>query len=514
MRDRPNAPTNPSVDALIADGSLKIVWLTLVIIAVSTLYPFKFILPDQASIQDILEQFYHRSSYLDIVANIILFAPLGFGIGARLARRPIAILNQLLVVALVSGGCSFLIEILQVFLPGRAPTPMDVVSNTLGGIVGFAVFQIYGKTIFTLALPAFQNIRYLLTKVPLPYLAIALVLYIGLASWLVVGWQGSSLKGWYDGFYLSVGNNYSHYSHRLQREINGAWKGSVADVVILDQALARSQVTDFLTELTPFKPRNPSVVAAYSLRGSAGGKDLKGQSPDLVWQGQPATMSLSTGAELSGSHWLRSETPLTTVTNQIRQTSQFTISALIQADEIASSTTYLQQIIALATPRGIGNFSISQSQSNLNLVLAVQRVNRSSRSNFQSVEDVFQDLKPHRFIVTYSGFVVRVYVDNADQGYVLDLTPNRFQIMLYLLILVPLALLIGLMANRLHHRWQVYLILVSLGTVLPALILEGFLAGEGDRTIRIANLLLGILIMGSTILILQGNFTRPRPIAT
>jgi len=514
MRDRQISHFSRSVDKLAADWALKIVLLSIVVIVVSTLYPFKFTLPDSSPAAAILHKFNQDSSFLDIVANIILFSPLGFGLGSQLAQRQYSAWSKLLIVTLLSGGFSLLIEILQVFLPGRMPTPLDVVSNTLGGVFGFGVFQFYGNVFYTIALHFLQRTRHLLAKISLKYLVITLVIYVGFASWLVFSWQGSSLKSWHDGFPLSIGNNYSSFDADSNQQLKGAWNGSVADVVILDHALERSQVEGFLSELTPFSPKDPSVIAAYSLRGEQGEKDLVGQSPDLVWQGKSATMSSTAGASLSADHWLQTAEPLKFVTKRIRDTSQFTISALIQTHDIDSAATNLQQIISIATPTGIGNFSISQIDSSLNLVISVRRINRSSKPYMQRIYGVFQDQKPHRFVITYSGFVARVYVDGSEQAYFLDMTPNRFQIMLYLLILVPLAFLVGMIANRTRHHLEIYLVIVGLGTVTPALLLEVFLAGEGDRTIRLANLLLGMLITGGTILAVKGSFQRPRRMMT
>ncbi|MDX2239299.1 MAG: VanZ family protein [Leptolyngbyaceae cyanobacterium bins.302] len=493
--------------------SRKIIVLAVVVVVVCTLYPFKFSLNGMSPLAAIAQSFKSNSSLLDIVANIILFAPLGFGLGGLLARRERSFLTNLVTIVLLCGGFSLAIEVFQVFLPGRRPTSLDVASNALGGVVGFLSFQGFGAAFYALAASLIQRSRSLLAKVSLKYLLVALGIYGVLASWLVVGWQGSSLKGWYDGFPLTIGNNYSFYHRRLEREVSGAWKGSVADVVLLDRSLSRSQVGTFFTQVQSFPPQDKSVVAAYSLRGEAGGRDLVGRSPELVWQEKPARMTDSQGASLSAEHWLQTSAPLEFATNRIRQTSQFTLSALITAGDSPDAVPYLQQIISLATPGGMGNFSLAQDGSNLGLILSVRRVNRSDRSNRQRIPNIFQDQNPHRLVVTYSGFVARIYVDEVNHATVIDMTPNRFQIMLYLLVLVPLAFLIALVASRVRRNLWLYLAVVGLGTVFPALMLEGFLASEGDRTIRLANLLLGMLIVGGTILVFKSNFKLPRQFA-
>jgi len=147
-------------------------------------------------------------------------------------------------------------------------------------------------------------------------------------------------------------------------------------------------------------------------------------------------------------------------------------------------------------------------------LLDAARSSETKRIPQQTIPNIFTDTQPHRLLVTYSGFVIRIYVDSHQRRYVIDLTPNRYQIMLYLLMLVPLGFLIGLIANRLKHRRSLYLMVVGGGTVLPSLMIEGFLANEGDRPIRAANVLLGMLILGGTILASRGSFFKPMQPAT
>ncbi|MDX2231434.1 MAG: VanZ family protein [Leptolyngbyaceae cyanobacterium bins.349] len=512
MSDRRSSRAASAIPELATAWSVRIVLLAVVVIVVSTLYPFKFTPPEQSPLEAVLQNLSNRSSYLDVAANIVLFAPLGFGLASGLAKRRFSWFTKLLAVTIICGGFSLLIEILQAFLPSRHLTPLDVVSNALGGTVGFLIFQFMGHLLYPIATQIRQWVHHQLSRVTLKYLVAMLMLYITLAGWMVMSWQGASLSSWNAAFPLSIGHPSATSTASSEQEANPAWTGSVADVVLSDRALAGSQVEQFFAEIQTFPPQAGSIVAAYSLRGQDGHKDLIGQSPDLVWQGQPATMNRDRGALVGADHWLQTAGPLSEVTNRIRRSSQFTLSALIHPQEAAHSAAPFQQIMAMATPGGFGNFAVSQVGSSLNFLVLVQRANRSNRPNRQSVIDVFQDQNPHRFVITYSGFVTRIYVDGPERAYILDMTPNRFQIMLYLLVLLPLAFLIGLIANRVRHHLEVYLVVVGLGTVLPALMLEGFLAGEGDRTIRLANLLLGMLIMSGTILALKGNFKTSRSV--
>ncbi len=72
---------------------------------------------------------------VEFAANIILFVPLGFFITLLFQRWWIGVL--------VSIVLSTSVELLQVFLPGRLATPRDVLSNTIGGVIGCVIALVF-----------------------------------------------------------------------------------------------------------------------------------------------------------------------------------------------------------------------------------------------------------------------------------------------------------------------------------------------------------------------------------
>lgn len=68
----------------------------------------------------------------DAVVNLLGFMPLGALVGFGRSRRwPTAVL--------VAGGVSLGIELLQFLLPARVPSVTDLILNTAGGVLGFAL---------------------------------------------------------------------------------------------------------------------------------------------------------------------------------------------------------------------------------------------------------------------------------------------------------------------------------------------------------------------------------------
>jgi hypothetical protein len=400
------------------------------------------------------------------------------------------------------------IELLQVFLPGRQATPLDVVSNTVGGGVGFVCFLVGAPIVYGVLNAIATSTQRLLNQLNLKHLVTALVGYALLASTLVFFWQGFSLNGWDPDFPLAVGNNASVELKHWQRTLSTAWEGSVTNLVIRDRSLTKSEVEQVFAKPNG-TPDSPGVLAAYSLVGQDGTQDQTGNAPALVWQGSSPSLAPHSRFSLSAQRWLKTESPVTQINQRIRDHSQFTLSATI-APASSSNELPLQPIIAIADSPRSGNVIVAQLRAGLSIAIRVSGPNQRSRMYQQVIPQIFSDTNPHRILITYSAFALRVYVDDATRMYLLDVTPNRYQLLFYLVILVPLAILISLITSRLQGNVPLYLLLLAGGTLLPALMLESFLANEGDRTIRLSNLLLGILIVGGTILVAKVGFVPRR----
>jgi len=122
----PLAPPNPPSFA----RTLARCALPLAIILLVTTWPWRF--QDHAHWADV--EWLPFTKYRrpgDWIANIGLFIPLGaaYGWGARAPRR-------VRDAVLIGVGCSLAVELLQVFMHGRAPTTADVIANGLGAWAG------------------------------------------------------------------------------------------------------------------------------------------------------------------------------------------------------------------------------------------------------------------------------------------------------------------------------------------------------------------------------------------
>jgi VanZ family protein len=96
------------------------------IILLLTLNPFYLAMPDHV-------RFTFGSSLKNLILNIVMFLPVGFFYGLTTKRRG----------ALVVGAClSFGIETLQLFIPARTPSILDILTNTLGAGLGSLAYDL------------------------------------------------------------------------------------------------------------------------------------------------------------------------------------------------------------------------------------------------------------------------------------------------------------------------------------------------------------------------------------
>jgi len=98
--------------------------------------PKRFVVPDKAFLQSPAKHFEKTWFYLhDVLVNIAGFVPLGFLLCANLGWTR-KWQHAILFSVLAGGALSFLIEVLQAYIPQRDSGMTDVITNTLGAAVG------------------------------------------------------------------------------------------------------------------------------------------------------------------------------------------------------------------------------------------------------------------------------------------------------------------------------------------------------------------------------------------
>ncbi len=124
----------------LAKVASSIVGISLGVILVATLTPFNFT-PSAWPQNGLVRHFFsHRGDIFDIVGNVLLFMPYGLGIAACVGKHwPSG--RFLVAVALVaSTTLSLTVETLQLILPSRTSSVIDIFTNSLGGLLGSVVY--------------------------------------------------------------------------------------------------------------------------------------------------------------------------------------------------------------------------------------------------------------------------------------------------------------------------------------------------------------------------------------
>ncbi len=482
-----------NLEKLILSGDVFLVISSILVVLIATLYPFNFSFPDSFSLPGLVASFDNASFFKDQINNILLFMPLGFGFASLLQRIRMKPKNQFLTVILVSAALSLTVEILQVFLPSRAPTPADLFNNTIGGSVGFICFYLCSSQSFIYTLLRLESSRASnsIKKITLFFIGYILVSFL-----LSIAWQHTtSLSNWSLNYPLVIGN---------EQTGGRPWQGYVSEVSIADRAISKNEVSQVLNHQNDSKTIGKSLVASYDLTGKGSYQDRTGQLPELLSIGQSPDIEDEKGVGLSSSHWLKTREPVTFLSERIRETSQFTIITTVATAD--TDQTGPARIISLSADSLLRNFTLGQQGSDLDLRIRTPMTGANGADTKLSIPGIFADTQPHQIVITYSGATIQVYVDKSQNAYslnLLELVPKEQKIFYYGLTFIPLGLCLALLTTLAKRKLTFNKLLLASGILLPSLILEGILVNDSGKSLSLKNLLLGILFTAGTTLILR-----------
>ncbi len=205
-------------------------WLgSLTLIATSTLSPFAFDFHALNIREATISAISTPTNPIDILANLILFFPLGFSSYALTLRRPHHNASLCLTsVGLMSVLISLLVEILQHFLPARYPTLSDIICNGLSGFLG-------GLFAWQLSSPANKISAINLNKKAciIGFAGYFTSVYLGLFIFA----SQTQISNWQTSYPLTIGNIASGDS---------PWLGQASNIFMFDSALASESIEQLL----------------------------------------------------------------------------------------------------------------------------------------------------------------------------------------------------------------------------------------------------------------------------
>lgn len=468
------------------------------IVLIATLFPFNFSGAPNFSVEKLADFFSRPSDPLDRVGNLLMLFPFGFGLSGWLIGKQSGKLGAAIVVLLASLFLSFVVESCQMFLPQRYPTLIDLFTNSLSGCLGCLGYDRWKAFIAYYSIEGDNR--------PISYFSLLKWVACFLAYILLT--FGSSLAlqeltqpdNWQENFPLAIGN-----------EVDGSrlWQGSVSELAIADRALTPEEIADIFARTPASQVFGNSLVASYPLTGEDGNRDRAGSSPDL----SPQTASSPAGERT----WLATTEPAQAISQRIRQTSQFTLSAIVAT---ASTTqTGPARIISLSGDVYRRNLTLAQNETDLVVRLRSPITGRNGAEPHILVPNLLSDTEPHHLVVSYDGSVLEVYRDRLQDIRAIDLksglalyhlfglpvkatTIDARRWLFYSIIFIPLGLWLGCIPIR-SRLWKLYLPVATSLILLPTVLLEAILAVEAGTFMRSDNLLLSFALMSVSLLVLK-----------
>lgn len=453
-----------------------------------TLFPFHFQLRDHLSWTDLQ----NSTNAGDFLVNVPFFVPWGSSLTYLLHQRRWRWYWILPIVLVASTGLSSFVELLQLFVPSRNPTAADILSNSLGGIVGLSVFYLLRWTIGSRLRES--SILRGLTLGFIAYLSFSCLLSMPLERF-------SSLKIWNDNFPLLLGNEGTG---------DRPWQGYISELYLGDRAIEPTEANNlisFPSQLSQ-KALESSTIAYYQFNNQEKYTDKTGQLPHLAWQGKLNNSQTSQGILLSGDSWLSTETPATLLRQKITESSQFTIIATIATANIEQIGP--ARIVSFSKDPFNANFSLGQDKNNLVFRLKTPLTGKNGSRPELLIPNIFDNLLTHRLIITYADSILQIYLDSLGNFHKLALVPGtvlmsyflpakaynsaNFMFLYYCLVFIPLGFCLGAIDLILKWRLRWKLFLIAIGTILPALLLEASLNSQQEIEINFNHLLIDVAI--------------------
>lgn len=459
----------------------------------------------------------------DIITNILLFLPVGFGFGVLTTRRRLSPSVAFLLVTLAGGMLSLSVELLQLFLPFRFSSFADIASNTAGTAAGFVLSRSVGKALYRLLTRAVQQANRGHTT---GWLAAGFVFYLCCVVLIAQPLQYSSFMYEFDFTYpLLVGN-----------EPGGErpWRGSVSNLVFTCHELSEDGIRNYLTGRAFNASDEKNIVARYVLEGGGPYKDLHARNPPLEWKGTPGSPRDTLAARITAKRWLQSAKPVPYLSSMMTTNNRFTV-CVTAASAGAQVPDQNARIVSISADVYHRSFALLQNGRALVVRFRSMTTGVNGTNPQFIIPDVFRDTLPHRIVVTLSGAHLRVCIDDPARTYELELGPgfallHRFlpassnldisnrlrEFHNYLfdaIVFLPLGYMLGAFLNRVRSL-LLRLVVGGAGICLPPLLLERLLQQMTGRESFTHNLWIGIAMIAITAtLTIIRHARRPMPVS-
>lgn len=444
-------------------------WLgSLTLIAVSTLSPFTFNVLEPHLKDAIRLAIRNSTNPIDILANIILFLPLGFSSYALMMRhsRPKALWG-LIGIGAFSASTSLLVEVAQLFLPGRFPTLSDIIFNGFGGFLG-------GVFALQLSIPKAQRFSLQFNKriCILAFLGYFISIYLGLSLFT----SQIKLSNWDTSYPLTIGNTAAG---------KNPWLGKASNIFIFDSALTADSIDHLLDSqldstsdesLAFFCLLEPDITAHHPL-------------PAELSSCENASPQQKQHPEAGNEAWYLVDNSHFDFTSHIKSNTAFTIALKIKSRFNRDFGVVL---------------AIAEDIDNANFILGIQANRLTSRIRFPLsgasaitpqlvLRDNNLNFIEQNIVIVYDGLSFHIYQNNLNEA-------KQVSLLAGLYFFQPLS--------KIYQEWRIALLRFDLYkwlfiafTFAPAIILFERLktTGQINAFREISQYILGISILAGLI---------------
>lgn len=388
------------------------------------------------------------ASLLDFPRNVLLFVPLGWGVVTLVHLRGRSWRTAILVAGAIGVATSLAVETLQIFLPGRTTNLSDIVGNALGTLGGAALCRSWRLRPAD-AVPRMARRATRLSAVAFP---LYLLLMLGLVWSLMSGVRPSR---WIESDRLVPGNAFPHAR---------PWRGQVEDLLVLDRAVDETAAAQLLAGRIP-----------------AGFEDA------LVPEHQPGSSA---------------------VASRVNKSREFTVVVTVTTFNLDQPD--VAPFVRSSSRTSAGNLALLQDGGRLVMRWRSPLTLSNDMTPELEFPGVFTSLAPMRMVISFDGSLARVRTPQTDialfvspeavfsamlrEVNVWAVSPARLE---WWVLAAPLSAVMflpigALLAMSVHEalRTKVW----TVGVLLPALLVEGFIATYRSAPPRVEVIGLGIVL--------------------
>ena len=499
MRDK---HTGMSTLVLERGWSIRILLLATAGILFLTLYPFRFdfhaAVPGGGS-PFLLGRSLKAGRLLDVVLNVLLFVPFGFGLAAKLRQRGKSRAFTLALAMAAGAFFSYCIEFLQIYIPPRDSGWEDVFTNGSGSVVGLVLYELLGKRVLDWMSNCESWLESLLT---LRRTFVVLLIYFTL--WFAASYRfqkTTRLSDWRSDALLVVGNDASG---------KFPWKGTVNAVQIWDLAL-RSEVAQQLSAGLVADAANPGLLVDYDFSAGPPFRNQRQISSELAWVPRAPVAADSGLLTLDGTSWLSTSAAVPDLIANLQKTNQFTVRVLCTPAETDAGDA---RIVSISQPTGFADLTLRQEDANL-VFWFRNPLSASHAILAWYYPRIFTAGRTRDILYTYDGSNLSLFVDGKQETLTYRLGPGAalvkfvrriqpgelegYNYIYYILIFCLPGAILGLAARNLPEPRAAKSLWLGSIFVIPAILLEWILVSTSGRSFS-------SLYLGLSLLLAVGSF--------